>query len=282
MDKKINKKVLAVVILAIVLIGSVIGVFAKINYDEKQEQIRLEKIETKNSELDSKYKEFEKEEDREVKLTLYKSFEEEKDKYSKNEEFFEECEKNYNSYLKKMKENLVGYYPDKMKEYSESISSDLETVNDKDKLNELINSFSSLKEQIASESKNYNLLNEEDLNSYNEEIDNLISSYQDKIAAIEKAEREAEKAARKKAEEEVAKKKAEEEKKKKEQSSKKNNSSKNNSSNSSNNNNSNSGDKYSYDKKTVWTFENGEQAIYYEKDGRVYDENWHDITNWFE
>lgn len=207
MDKKVNKKVLAVAILVIVLIGSVIGVFAKINYDKKQEQIRLEKIETKNSEIDSKFKDFEKEEDREVKLTLYKSFEEEKDKYSKNEESFEECEKNYDNYSKKMKENLVSYYPEKIKEYSESISSDLETVNDKDKLNELVNTFTSLKEQIANE--NYNLLNEEDLNSYNEEIDNLVSSYQDRIATIEKAEKEAE--------EEAAKKKAEEEKKKKEQ-----------------------------------------------------------------
>ena len=61
--KNKNKKtviMLAVIGIAIVCI-CVIGVFAKKAYDRHQEELRLQAIETKNSEIDGEYQRFEKE-----------------------------------------------------------------------------------------------------------------------------------------------------------------------------------------------------------------------------
>ncbi len=54
------------IIIAVVI--GVCGYFAKTSYDKKQEEIRLVKIETKNSEILAEYQSFEKEEDREKRL----------------------------------------------------------------------------------------------------------------------------------------------------------------------------------------------------------------------
>ena len=72
--KNKNKKtviMLAVIGIAIVCI-CVIGVFAKKAYDRHQEELRLQAIETKNSEIDGEYQRFEKEEDRNKKLEALK------------------------------------------------------------------------------------------------------------------------------------------------------------------------------------------------------------------
>ena len=61
----------AVIGIAIVCI-CVIGVFAKKAYDRHQEELRLQAIETKNSEIDGEYQRFEKEEDRNKKLEALK------------------------------------------------------------------------------------------------------------------------------------------------------------------------------------------------------------------
>lgn len=61
--KNKNKKkaiMLAVIGIAIVCI-CVIGGFAKKAYDRHQEELRLQAIETKNSEIDEEYQRFEKE-----------------------------------------------------------------------------------------------------------------------------------------------------------------------------------------------------------------------------
>lgn len=61
-----NKKkaiILAATGIAIICV-CVIGVFAKKAYDRHQEELRLQAIETKNSEIDGEYQRFEKEEDR--------------------------------------------------------------------------------------------------------------------------------------------------------------------------------------------------------------------------
>ena len=68
--KNKNKKtviMLAVIGIAIVCI-CVIGVLTKKAYDRHQEELRLQAIETKNSEIDEEYQRFEKGEDRDKKL----------------------------------------------------------------------------------------------------------------------------------------------------------------------------------------------------------------------
>ncbi|MDD7215753.1 MAG: hypothetical protein PUH94_03685, partial [Firmicutes bacterium] len=65
-----NKKrviMLAVLGIAIVCI-CIIGVFAKKAYDRHQEELRLQAVETKNSEIDEAYQKFESEENRDRKL----------------------------------------------------------------------------------------------------------------------------------------------------------------------------------------------------------------------
>ena len=66
-----NKKrktaiMLAVFGIAIVCI-CIIGAFAKKAYDRHQEELRLQAVETKDSEIDEAYQKFEKEEDRDKK-----------------------------------------------------------------------------------------------------------------------------------------------------------------------------------------------------------------------
>ena len=81
--KNKNKKtviMLAVIGIAIVCI-CVIGVFAKKAYDRHQEELRLQAIETKNSEIDGEYQRFEKEEDRNKKLEALKQEMESAEKY---------------------------------------------------------------------------------------------------------------------------------------------------------------------------------------------------------
>lgn len=280
--KKTKKIILSAIIIAVVI--GICGYFAKISYEKKQEEIRLEKIETKNSEILAEYQRFEKEEDREKRLSCYNEFEIKMNQYYNEEESFEGCKKNYEEYYKKMKDNLVGYYSEKIEEYSSSISSDLEKVKEKKSLNKLIESFTSLKEQIASENEKYNLLDNESFNGYNEKIDSLIDSYQKRVKAIKKAEKEAEEAAKKKAEEEAAKKAAEEEKKKQQSIQNNNNNNKNNNSNKNNNNKKNnsnsSNDKnngknnYSGNYRESWTIDaNGKKhhSIRYEN-GDVYED----------
>ena len=90
--KNKNKKtviMLAVIGIAIVCI-CVIGVFAKKAYDRHQEELRLQAIETKNSEIDGEYQRFEKEEDRNKKLEALKQEMESAEKYKKTEGDYEE------------------------------------------------------------------------------------------------------------------------------------------------------------------------------------------------
>ncbi len=72
-EQKTKKKaiMLAVIGIAVVCI-CVIGVFAEKAYDRHQEELRLQAIETKNSEIDEEYQRFEKGEDRDKKLEALK------------------------------------------------------------------------------------------------------------------------------------------------------------------------------------------------------------------
>lgn len=198
-NKKIVISMLVVLVLVLCCIG---GYVAKIKYDQKQEKIRLEKIEKKNKEIQSEYDQFEKEEDRANKLAMVKTFSSEIEKYKKSEEKFDICEKEYENKLALMKKYFSDDYDNVINNISTEIG-DLNNFGDKEKLASYVTTLTDLKTTIQSEYENYNMIDKDRYDGYNSTIDTNIQSYNDRITAIQKAEEEAE-AARKKAEEEAA------------------------------------------------------------------------------
>lgn len=196
--KKIVISMMVVFVLVLCCIG---GYAAKIKYDQKQEKIRLEKIEKKNKEIQSEYDKFEKEEDRANKLAIVKTFSSEIEEYKKLEEKFDICEKEYENKLSLMKKFFSDDYDTVINNISTEIG-DLNNFGDKEKLASYVTTLTELKTTIQNEYENYSMIDKEKFDSYSTTIDTNIQSYNDRIAAIQKAEEE--EAARKKAEEEAA------------------------------------------------------------------------------
>lgn len=210
--KNKNKKtviMLAVIGIAIVCI-CVIGVLTKKAYDRHQEELRLQAIETKNSEIDAEYQKFENEEDRDKKLKVLKQEAESAEKYKKTEGAYEECSSHYEKIVAQMKNSFVSEYDDTIKTIVDKIGDDVEKVDDKETLKNAVSEFTAFKDTLKDEFEKYNTVEQDSFDEYNSTIDEYVKKYNDRVTAIEKAEEEA----RKKAEEE-AKKKAEEEAKKK-------------------------------------------------------------------
>ena len=206
--KNKNKKkaiMLAVIGIAIVCI-CVIGVFAKKAYDRHQEELRLQAIETKNSEIDEEYQRFEKGEDRDKKLEALKQEMESAEKYKKTEGAYKECSVHYEKIIAQMKNSFVSEYDDTIKIIADKIGDDVEKVDDKEALKNATSEFTTFKDILKNDFENYNTVEQDSFDKYNSTIDDYVTKYNDRVTAIEKAEEEA----RKKAEEE-AKKKAEEE-----------------------------------------------------------------------
>lgn len=70
-------------------------------YDRHQEELRLQAIETKNSEIDAEYQKFENEENRDKKLEALKQEVESAVKYEKTEDAYEECSAHYEKSLRR-------------------------------------------------------------------------------------------------------------------------------------------------------------------------------------
>ena len=209
--KNKNKKtviMLAVIGIAIVCI-CVIGVLTKKAYDRHQEELRLQAIETKNSEIDAEYQKFENEEDRDKKLKVLKQEAESAEKYKKTEGAYEECSSHYEKIVAQMKNSFVSEYDDTIKTIVDKIGDDVEKVDDKETLKNAVSEFTAFKDTLKDEFEKYNTVEQDSFDEYNSTIDEYVKKYNDRVTAIEKAEEEA----RKKAEEE-AKKKAEESAKK--------------------------------------------------------------------
>lgn len=207
--KEHKKMYISVLIIVVLAICAVVGYTAKVKYDQKQEKIRAERIETKNKEISKTYKSFEKEEDRTKKLEILKSFEKEYSQYKKSGSVDVICEKEYANKIKSMKNFFVKDYDDTISTISDEIGKDTNSFNDKDKLSSYVKTLTELKDKIKTESENYNIVDKDKLNEYNDNIDKNIKSYNDRLEAIKKKEKED--AEKKKAEEEAAAKKAAEE-----------------------------------------------------------------------
>ena len=201
---KNNKKiVISVLVVFILVLGGVGGYVAKIKYDQKQEKIKQENIEKKNTEIQTEYDKFEKESDRSKKLEFVKVIEEEYSKYKKSENKYEECEKEYTNKIDSMKKYFIDDYDKSINDISNEIGKDINTFTDKDKLSSYVTTLTTLKETIKTDYENYSVIDKDKFDEYNETIDNNIKSYNDRLEAIKKKENE--EAAAKKAAEEAAK-----------------------------------------------------------------------------
>lgn len=207
-----KKKIIIIVIICLAVAavaGTVFGVKAYNDYITQQQ------IEERIKSIDDTYSDFEAETDRSKKLEILSDFI--KNKPSTADEISIEVlnsvEPKYDEFIKKMQKFFTDDYDKVIKD--NSISSDnLTKMNDKKEIQNYIDKLNSLKETIESEKSTvFYENNENDACSYVNKTDDLINSYNDRLQAIEKAEKE-------KAE---AEKKAAEEKKKQEESQKSNN-----------------------------------------------------------
>ena len=188
--KNKNKKtviMLAVIGIAIVCI-CVIGVLTKKAYDRHQEELRLQAIETKNSEIDAEYQKFENEEDRDKKLKVLKQEAESAEKYKKTEGAYEECSSHYEKIVAQMKNSFVSEYDDTIKTIVDKIGDDVEKVDDKETLKNAVSEFTAFKDTLKDEFEKYNTVEQDSFDEYNSTIDEYVKKYNDRVTAIEKAE----------------------------------------------------------------------------------------------
>ena len=207
--KNKNKKtviMLAVIGIAIVCI-CVIGVLTKKAYDRHQEELRLQAIETKNSEIDAEYQKFENEEDRDKKLEVLKQEAESAEKYKKTEGAYEECSSHYEKIVAQMKNSFVSEYDDTIKTIVDKIGDDVEKVDDKETLKNAVSEFTAFKDTLKDEFEKYNTVEQDSFDEYN----STIAEEEARKKAEEEAKKKAEEEAKKKAEEEAAAKAAQEE-----------------------------------------------------------------------
>ena len=215
MKKKVIIIIAVVCVAIIAVVGTIFGVNAYNNYTIQQQ------TEQQVKSIDDIYSKFTKETDRAKKLVILSDFI--KNKPSTSDEIKVEVlnsvEPKYNETLAKMQKFFTDDYDKTIKDNTID-SKTLEKTDDKKKLQSCIDNLEALKKTIDSEKSN--VFYKENIGNYDKKPDELISSYNDRITAIEKAEAEAkakkEAEAKKKAEE-----KAKQEKKKQTESSNANN-----------------------------------------------------------
>lgn len=290
MKKKVIIIIAVVCVAIIAVVGTIFGVNAYNNYTIQQQ------TEQQVKSIDDTYSKFTKETDRAKKLVILSDFI--KNKPSTSDEIKVEVlnsvEPKYNETLAKMQKFFTDDYDKTIKDNTID-SKTLEKTNDKKKLQSCIDNLEALKKTIDSEKSNVFYKN--DIGNYDKKPDELISSYNDRITTIEKAEAEAkakkEAEAKKKAEE-----KAKQEKKKQTESSNTNNTDNSYSDNtnsysdsrnnnySSNDSNYSSGNNYNYDSgnssdsdsgyywKQTYTNEEGKKS-YSDSTGKAWDDEGH-------
>ena len=285
MKKKVIIIIAVVCVAIIAVVGTIFGVNAYKNYTIQQQ------TEQQVKSIDDTYSKFTKETDRAKKLVILSDFI--KNKPSTSDEIKVEVlnsvEPKYNETLAKMQKFFTDDYDKTIKDNTID-SKTLEKTNDKKKLQSCIDNLEALKKTIDSEKSN--VFYKKDIGNYDKKPGELISSYNDRITAIEKAEAEAK--AKKEAEvKKKAEEKAKQEKKKQTESSNTNNNdnsysdntnsysdsgnsydngdnnySSNDSNYSSGNNSSNSSGNYSR-----WSYTDETGTYYHDSNGNKWDSN---------
>lgn len=196
-----KKKVILIAIVAILALGA----FGAYQYNSYKEAQRVKQIEICESKLTKDYEAFNKAETREDKLSKFKNIVKECKGYKNSENYFEEVSNDYDSKIKIMKKYFVNGYQE---EIDKNTLKEIENIQDKAKFEEAVKALNEISEMIKSETGI--ILEKDEAKKYQENIDDLIKTYNKRVEEIKEAEKKAEEE-KKKAEE--AEKKAEEERK---------------------------------------------------------------------
>ena len=194
---KAHKK--AVIVVIAILIGGVcIGGY--VSYKNHLKAVRQEAIKKTNESIDEAYQNFQKESERTGKLDILKTTVQDYKKYKKSEDKEDECIEAYKDKIASMKKYFTDDYNKSIKKISDEVGDKVEDFSDKDKLNSYVTTLTELKTTIKNDYEEYKVIDKEKFDEYSKTIDAMVKSYNDRIAAIKKAEEEA---AKKKAEEEA-------------------------------------------------------------------------------
>lgn len=187
-----KKKVISIAIVAILALG----VFGAYQYNSYKEAQRVKQIEICESKLTKDYEAFNKAETREDKLSKFKNIVKECKEYKNSENYFEEVSNDYDSKIKIMKKYFVNGYQE---EIAKNTLKEIENIQDKAKFEEAVKALNEISEMIKSETGI--VLEKDEAKKYQENIDDLIKTYNKRVEEIKEAEKKAEEE-KKKAEEE--------------------------------------------------------------------------------
>lgn len=188
---KSKKKFVMILIAALLIIAAVIGVFFYQNYQRQKE------LDAYTAGIKEYNDSFSDAEDRGEKIEILQNISGDFAAYSKTDKPLDEIIRQYNDGINAMKSYFTSEYE---KTLSDNTLTNLEEMTDKESINAARDSLLALSETVTSETGI--VCTEEEALAYTNSINALITSYEERIAAIEEQEQEeAEKKARKEAEE---------------------------------------------------------------------------------
>lgn len=187
-----NKKKFVIILIAIVLIiSAIIGVFMYQKYQRQKE------LDTYTTQITAYHDSFSNTDDRSGKIDILQNISKDFTTYNKSDTPLDEIIQQYNDEIDAMKSYFTSEYE---KTISDNTLDNLEEITDKESINTAKSNLSALSETITSETDT--VCTEEEALTYTDSINALITSYENRITAIEEQEKkEAEEKAKKEAEE---------------------------------------------------------------------------------
>lgn len=187
-----NKKKFVIILIAILLIiCAIVGVFMYHKYQRQKE------LDTYTARIMAYHDSFSNTDDRSEKIEILQNISKDFTTYSKTDTPLNEIIQQYNDEIDAMKSYFTSEYE---KTISDNTIENLEEITDKESINTAKANLSALSETITSETDS--VCTEEEVLTYTDSINALITSYENRITAIEEQEKkEAEEKAKKEAEE---------------------------------------------------------------------------------
>lgn len=187
-----NKKKFAIILIAIfIIISAIVGVFIYQKYQRQKE------LDTYTTQITAYHDSFSNTDDRSEKIEILQNISKDFTTYSKTDTPLDEIIQQYNDEIDTMKSYFTSEYE---KTISDNTLDNLEEITDKESINTAKSNLSVLSETITSETDT--VCTEEEALTYTDSINTLITSYENRITAIEEQEKkEAEEKAKKEAEE---------------------------------------------------------------------------------
>ena len=187
-----NKKKFAIILIAIfIIISAIVGVFIYQKYQRQKE------LDTYTTQITAYHDSFSNTDDRSEKIEILQNISKDFTTYSKTDTPLDEIIQQYNDEIDTMKSYFTSEYE---KTISDNTLDNLEEITDKESINTAKSNLSVLSETITSETDT--VCTEDEALTYTDSINTLITSYENRITAIEEQEKkEAEEKAKKEAEE---------------------------------------------------------------------------------